>query len=129
MDNTFIRESFYLDPPKEGSSEKEWKDWINKDNRKAAAAKAKHTKSIQHEDVPEEFQQSSILKSNGVWRQSTAIGFGGSFEEGEGRLERPVEADQEKVISIYRMENGRHKRGGTREGKSARRRANRRKRK
>lgn len=130
VESTFVEKDFYLDPPAKGSSEAEWNTWMLKDGRKRSAAKAVHTKSLEHAEVPDEYQSCAMLMTggDGVHRQSTGIGFSGDFENGQGTLERPVEAKQEHHIALVNMEGARNKRGGSRKGKSARRRANRKRR-
>ena len=126
QDTTFIRKDFYVDPPTAGASKKDWDAWIKRDNRKAAAHKAQVTKAQKHCDIPQEFQSTSMSKVNGVWTQSMAIGFTGSGEDNTLAGEVVVEAQQEHHIALVGMEHNRHKRGGSRAGKSARRRKNRR---
>ena len=126
MDNCFVRKDFYIDPPKETATPKEWFEWAKKDDRKARAAKAAHTRSLEHSEVPEEFQSGAMMKVGGVWRQSVAIGFSGDADsEGGCNVQPIVESDQEKIAILHRLEMNRNKRGGTKSGKSARRRANR----
>lgn len=123
----FVRKDFYLEPPSAGASAEEWNQWITADNNKARAAKAQHTKSLEFHEAPEEFAESTTRKVNGVWQQSTAIGFVGDGETCEA--EAAVDAKQEFHLAVVRMEETRHTRGSKSKGKSARRRANRKKRK
>lgn len=129
MDSTFVRQDFYIDPPSADADPKEWAEWLKRDNRKAAAAKAAHTKSLEYADTPEEFQSGSMRKVGGVWRQSVAVGFNGSAEEGTCTVEPVMEATQEKATILSAMEENRNKRGGSKSGKSARRHKNRKRRK
>lgn len=128
-DMGFIRQDFYIEPPKAGASTQEWNEWIKRDNRKAAAAKAQHTKSLDFHDRPEEFAESTTRKVNGRWVQTTAIGFVGDAEEGTCEAEAIVDAKQEHHLSLVRMEATRHTRGNKSKGKSARRRKNKKRRK
>jgi hypothetical protein len=92
--NTFVRESFYIDPPTQTSTPEQWEEWIKQDNRQAAAAKRKYTKHQKHCELPDFAQGNTMRKIGGVWRQSTPIGFSGDIEAG-GHLEPTVEASQE----------------------------------
>ena len=126
---TFVRKDFYIDPPTRNASVEEWNTWIKADSRKASAAKAQFTKSLDFAEVPEEFQEGSVRKVNGRWQQVAAVGFSGDVEEGTCTVEPIVESVQEQQIILARMEKNRNVRGGSRAGKSARRRANKKKRK
>jgi len=123
MDSTFVRKDFYIQPPEKDATPEEWAKWLKKDNRKAAAHKAAHTRSLVHEEVPEEYQAGTTRKINGVWKQVPAVGFSGDGEENV-QVQPIVEDTQEQVAILKRMEQYRNIRGGTRKGKSARRHAN-----
>lgn len=130
MDSTFVRKDFYIDPPAENADPKEWEEWLKKDQRKASAAKAAYTKSLEHSETPEEFQSSSMRKVGGVWKQSIAVGFSGDAESENGCTVEPiVDSKQEQLAILARMEQNRNKRGGKKKGKSARRHKNRKRRK
>lgn len=126
MDATFIRRDFYLEPPSsKDATPEEWAAWAKKDDRKAAAAKAQYTKSFQQQEAPAWLAGETVVtKQNGVHRESTLVGFTGSVDEGTCQAEVAVKARQEHHIALVNMEATRHRRGGTRKGKSARRRAN-----
>ena len=129
MENSFIRKDFYVDPSG-NKTEADWKEWIKADDKKAAADKAAYTKSFEHTEAPEWMQpNTNTVGGDGVHRQAVGIGFTGSKEDNTIAVERAVDADQEKVISLARMEAARNKRGGSRKGKSARRRKNKKNRK
>jgi hypothetical protein len=128
MENCFVRKDFYIDPPSKDSSKEDWAKWIKKDDRKARAHKALYTRSFKQEDAPDEYQAHTQRKIGGVWRQTSAIGFTGGDEE-HSNVEPIVESDQEKLAILRRMEEHRNVRGGSKKGKSARRRANRKARK
>jgi len=115
----FIREGFYIDPPAKDASPDEWQQWVRADDRKAAAAKAKYTKSLDHSSVPVEFAESTTRKVDGKWTQTTNIGFSGDFEAGNGNLEIAVEGDQDKVICLADMEARRNRKGSRPKGRSA----------
>lgn len=123
-DQGFVRQDFYIQPPQKNASAKEWEAWIKADNRKAAVAKAQYTKSLDHHEMPEEFAASTIRKVNGVWQQSTAIGFTGDAEEGTCQVEAMVEADQPRTFILADMERERNYRGKKSPSKSKRRRRN-----
>lgn len=129
METTFVRKDFYIQPPAKDAPPEEWAEWLKKDTRKAAAHKAAYTKSLEHADIPEEFQASTMRKVGGVWRQSTAIGFVGDVEDDTCSAEPMVEAGQDRKVILSDMETTRNKRGGTRKGKSARRHKNKKRRK
>lgn len=125
MDSTFVRKDFYIDPPADNASAEEWLKWLKKDQRKAAAAKAAYTRSLDHADTPEEFQETATRKVNGRWVQCTMVGFTGDPDSDAGaQAEQAVESDQEEVAILRTIEQHRNIRGGTRKGKSARRHAN-----
>jgi hypothetical protein len=132
MESTFVRKDFYVAPPSENAAPSEWARWLKADRLKAAAAKRAWTKAQKPaalEDRPD--TAAAMVKRHGRWVQSVAIGFAGDFESGNGSLEPMVEAEQDNVVQLGRMELTRNKRGGsnTLKGKSARRRANRAKKK
>jgi hypothetical protein len=130
MDSTFVRKDFYIEPPKEDASPKEWAEWLKKDNRKAAAHKAAHTRTLEHAEAPEGMQAVGMRKVGGVWRQAVAVGFSGDAESENGCTVEPiVESTQEQAAILHRMEQNRNVRGGKREGKSARRHKNKKRRK
>lgn len=137
---TFIRKDFYSEPPARDATPEEWNTWIARDTRQAAAAKAVHTKSLEHTDTPTwlvadaPWQSGGLtsVKAGGITRQSQAVGFIGSPEEGTVQVERIDTAPGPDILidiraAVETAEAARHKRGGRRRGKSARRRANRRK--
>ena len=120
----FVEKEFYVEPPKAGSSVDEWKAWMDKDRKQRAVAKRKHTMSFQHEEAPDTMQESTMRKVGGVWRQTVCLGISG--EEGDYTLEPSEDAKQEGNVILIDFEKNRNKRGGSKKGKSARRRANRR---
>ena len=125
IDSSFVRADFYCEPPTNGNVA-EWKAWQKDDNNKARAAKAAYTKSFKDADKPEELTEGAVRKINGCWRQCLNLALSGD-SEGDGFIsaEPVTEAEQEAIITAQQLESARHKRGGRREGKSARRRANR----
>lgn len=128
---SFVRKEFYLDPPAEGASEKEWQEWIRKDDAKARAAKAAHTKATQHEDMPDHLVPTAMVRGpGGVWQQAYGVGFTGSAEDGtlQGEVIDHTK-DTEVSAMAAQMESRRHKRGGSRAGKAARQRRRRARRK
>jgi hypothetical protein len=126
MDTGFEREAFYIEPPSKDASKEVWHAWIDADNKKAAVAKMLHTKS-QEQQVPVDFADTTTRKVDGVWQSCTAIGFSGDFESGNGTLEIAVDATQGREFNLREMEALRHTRGSKSKSKSARRRANKKK--
>lgn len=124
----FIRRSFYIDPPAADASPKEWHEWQKQDDKKAAAHKRAVTMSQEHAETPEELQATAMRKVGGVWKQAPATGIKGNEDEGY-QVEPSEKAKQEHHIALIDMESTRNKRGGSRVGKSARRRKNRKKKK
>lgn len=95
--NTFIRKSFYIDPPK-NASEIEWHAWLKADDKKAAVDKMQHTKSLEHGNIGDlpHFSTGTIKGGDGVHRQAAmAIGFAGDFENGNGQITPIQKATQE----------------------------------
>jgi hypothetical protein len=134
--NSFVRKDFYIDPPAKNASPEEWAAWLEADKRKAAAAKAAYTKSFeQTTEAPEWLagnQDMFTVKRDGKHTQGTIVGFSGSAEEGTLQVERvcpkPMpDALMDLKTKVLDLELTRNKRGGSRSGKSARRRKNKRK--
>lgn len=121
----FVRKDFYLDPPARNAPASAWAEWLERDKRKAAAAKAAHTRSLGHVDAGDDLQESAMRKVGGVWKQCLALGMVGNAEEGTLEGEVLVEASQSREVSLARMERSRNKRGSKSKGKNARRKANR----
>jgi len=98
----FVRDAFYIDPPAKGASPDEWAKWLKADARKAAAAKAAHTKAQEYgevSDLPGFVPGMAIKGPGGVYRQQyTAIGFGGDWENGNGTIDLVAPATQDKHI-------------------------------
>ena len=90
---TFIRKSFYIDPPNKEADTKEWQAWLTADTKKAIQAKRAYTQSLQAGDLPDGMQASVTRKINGVWKSVVAIGFAGA--EDNTTMEPAVEATQE----------------------------------
>lgn len=97
----FVRKDFYLDPPGKDASPEEWAKWLQADTRKAAAAKAKYTKSLEQGNVGNlGYTTNATVKINGRWvQQETAIGLSGDFESGNGSFEPIAPATQDKHFS------------------------------
>lgn len=126
MDATFVRKDFYSEPPASGAGVEEWTNWAAKDDRKAAAAKAQYTKSFNQQECPSWLVGETVVtKQNGVHTQSTLVGFTGSADAGDCQAEVAVQPGQEHHIALVDMEAHRNRRGGSKSGKSARRRKNR----
>lgn len=128
IDGSFVRQAFYVEPPKSGSA-KEWLEWLKEDSNKARAAKAAHTKATKQAEVPDEFQSDALVRgSDGTWRQGVRIGFSGDFENDNGTLEVVVEPKQERETALAKMGVEKHKSSCKSKAKSHRRRKNRKKR-
>ena len=137
-DNAFIRKDFYIDPPGKGATEKEWNDWLDRDARKASAAKAQHTKAQKHCQMPtwmgntESWQSGGQVDSigpGGVHTQGNLVGFTGDPEQGTCQVERVCprpspEAMVDIKAALTQYAETTNVRSGTRKGKSARRRKN-----
>jgi hypothetical protein len=127
MSSTFVRQDFYIQPPKKDSSVEAWETWMAADRKEAIKAKRAFTKAQESCDLPESAQESSMRRVNGVWKQTTAIAFIGSIESGS--LEPTVEATQELDYIRARFEVRQHgeqnlkTRGDKRREKKARRKA------
>ena len=105
MDNSFIRSSFYFEPPQANATREEWATWLAKDNKAAIAAKRAFNKAHSQGELPEIAESTSTVKIGGVWKQSTAIGFVGGASEGEGHLEPVVDASQDRDYDVARFEH------------------------
>ena len=93
---TFVRKTFYVKPPNKGAPVEEWRNWMDKDRQEAINAKRAHTKALAQEDLPDSLVPSRMVKINGVWKQSCAVGLVGDGPDAF-HSEPMVEADQEKV--------------------------------
>lgn len=91
---TFVRKSFYVEPPPGDATIDEWHKWQEADKKAAIKAHRAYTLSMRTRDIPEAMQVNSMRKVGGVWRQATSIGFCGDAET--GRLEPMEEATQER---------------------------------
>jgi hypothetical protein len=137
---TFIRKDFYIEPPKKDAPVEEWNNWLEADKRKAAAAKAQHTKSLEQAEIPTWMGNSEVWQSggatdrvvNGVHTQGDMVGFTGDPEEGTCQTERvcPMPSPEALIdikAALTDIAAKTNKRGGKRAGKSARRRKNKKK--
>jgi hypothetical protein len=95
MSTTFVRESFYVLPPKKGATPEAWEQWLKEDRKAAINAKRAFTRSQDACDLPESAQETSMRKVGGVWKQTTSIALTGSVEDGSATLEPVVDANQE----------------------------------
>lgn len=126
---TFVEKEFYCRPPEKDADPKEWEEWLLKEKRKRAAHKAAFTRSLKHEEMPEEMQQTTQRKIGGVWRQVTPVGFNGSAEDGDLTLEPTQDAQQNKLHVLKAWSQQGTKRGTRSKGRHARRRRNKKRRK
>ena len=124
MAEEFIPKDFYIEPPQPNATEDEWKKWLRKETRKQAAHKAAHTRSIAQQDAPDSFF-GSVKKVHGVWKQSASFGYADGTSE-DSEIVSTEDGSQEKDMILVDMELNRHKRGGSKKGKGARRRRNKR---
>jgi|GEM_PF-5217075 len=125
QDTSFVAKEFYVEPPTAGSSADTWRKWLKDDHSQRKAARARFTRSLSQASAPINEDTIGAYKQNGVYRQGAALGFQGSAEDNSLTLEASVEASQEYHIALVNMESTRHRRGGTRKGKTSRRRKNR----
>ena len=109
IDGSFVRKSFYIEPPGPDADPAAWEAWHKADALAARAAKAQHTKSLRHEEIPEYLQAKVVSKVGGVYRQSVNVGFVGSADDGTLGVEPAIEADQERSIALIGMEAARRK--------------------
>lgn len=123
----FIEKEFYIEPPSSDATPEVWEKWMVAEKRKRAAHKRAYTMAQDHQEVPEHMRESTQRKVNGVWKQTVCLGISG--EEGDYTFEPSEDAKQEGNVVCLDMERKRNKRGGSKKGKSARRRANRKARK
>lgn len=120
MDTTFVRKDFYISPPNQDASEREWNEWLRADNRRASVEKARHTRKMQQSDLPDEYQGNSMRRVDGVWRQTTAVGLSGDFDSSNGgTMEPTVEPEQERLLHLNRLAGNTRKRGVSTKGRSA----------
>jgi hypothetical protein len=121
---TFVRQSFYLEPPNNASPE-EWQEWLRQDNLKARGAKAAFTRSqkAQECDIPYLTGEGlvrenlGLVKFNGVWSQSPAM-FSGSAEDGTVQREVAVESSQAREAILSRQEHPHRTGSRTRRGRA-----------
>ena len=115
--SSFVREAFYVDPPKPGATTVEWETWQKQDDAEAVKAKRAFTRKCSPGEMPQLMQDTITRKVDGVWRQTTAVGLTGSAEEGTSTLEPMVDGEQERAYDQARFvvsNRGRsHVRSGT----------------
>lgn len=111
-----------ITPPSPQDSPAIWAQWLAKNERKASAAKAAVTRKLEYVELD---TVQETVKIGGQYVQASRVGLGGDWSEGQGTLEPVVDAPQDKDAALSDMERCRNKRGGSRKGKSARRRRNR----
>ncbi len=137
--STFVRKDFYIDPPGKDATPEDWQNWQKADDKKAATAKAQHTKSLKHAPVPtwlgndEVWQSGGTLVSpgDGVHRQVNMVGFTGDPADGTVKAERvdPRPSPEDLIdikAALTHFAVRVNKRSGNRKGKAARHRANKR---
>lgn len=100
---SFVRKDFYIQPPKADADPREWSAWLEADRKEAIKDRREYNKTIRPTERPEVYQETTMRRINGVWRQSTAIGISGSPEDGV-TLEPTVEATQERDYDRARFE-------------------------
>lgn len=124
--SSFVRKDFYINPPDDNATEQEWREWMRRDDAKARADKARHTKSLEQQDIPDHLVPCGTVKIGGVHRQMLAVGMSGNAEDNDMSFELIDHTKDTEVSAMAaQMEHNRNKRGGRRTGKSARRRKNR----
>ena len=119
VESTFVRKSFYIQPPDENASLDDWKAWQIQDDKKASVEKRKHTMAQTPSDQPEDFQDTTMRKINGVWRMAPSVGLVGNAEEGSCRAE-PITGPSPQAKIIILADWKEHKRGTRSKGRNAR---------
>lgn len=96
---SFIRRSFYVEPPKAQSNPEEWNAWIKQDDMAAKQAKRAFTKSLKDYDIST-MPSMSVRKINGRYQQVASLGFteNSSFAE-------PIEEAPQEVSLAKAQEN------------------------
>lgn len=119
---TFVGRDFYVQPPSSNASAKEWDEWMRKDRRKRAGAKAAFTRK---QSRTEPVLDQTVIKHEGVWRSQTPMAFNGT--ELTGYSVEPVQkATQEQEIDRARSAAEPKRKSGSRSRhRNARRKANR----
>jgi hypothetical protein len=85
---SFVRSSFYVQPPTNQASVKDWENWLTQDHKAAVQAKRAFTRSLKdrsYDDLP----AMNTAKVNGVYKQVSAVGFS------DGGIDQIVQATQE----------------------------------
>lgn len=100
MSKSFVRESFYIQPPAKGASREDWVNWITADEQAATQARRLFNRSRKDRDV-DTMPAMSVAKVGGVFKQVSAIGFVGEGE-GQSRTEPIAEATQEVEVEQAR---------------------------
>lgn len=111
---SFVRKSFYINPPGVNASAEEWMAWQEKDDAAARAEKAKFTRARNKALDADTLPQYHTAKVNGRYKQVTSIAF-----SAEGETEPLFHARQEVDIDRARAAlNTLHKSGGERKGRN-----------
>lgn len=113
---TFVRQSFYVQPPKSNASAEEWEDWMEKDNMAARTAKAKFTRAANKAKDFDALPDFHTAKVNGRYKQVIAVGFVGQGEDG-GSME-PIQSAQQELTIDEARKMILHKSGGTRKNRN-----------
>ena len=90
---SFVRSSFYVEPPTNQASVEEWQTWLQQDHKAVIQAKRAFTRSLKdrsYDDLP----AMSVAKVGGVYRQVSAVGFS------DGGLEPSQQATQELDVEV-----------------------------
>jgi len=113
MGKSFVRDSFYHQPPSRGASQEEWADWLQKDELAARAAKVKFNRNNRMQSI-ENTPDLNVMKIGGIYKQVPSLGFVGGEDGVIGKLEPIVEANQEKCVDQVKQSlNAIHRRGGS----------------
>jgi len=96
---SFIRKSFYINPPTKNSSAEDWANWVEADEREARKAKSRFTRSRNKAEDVAELPHYSTRKVDGAYKQVVSIGFSGEGEAGPTREARQeVNVDKARAI-------------------------------
>ena len=121
VDGSFVRKSFYLEPPAKTATVEEWEVWQAADRQAAIQAKRAYTKAQAYGEAPEALRPQTMVKVGGVWKQGALSGWTGSAEDGSLAVDPGVEATQERDVRMTPWNEP--KRGGNKRTTNSRRKA------
>ena len=80
MDKTFVRRSFYINPPAKNATVKEWFAWRRQDERAALQAQYRFNQARKITVDIDDVAETDVAKVDGVHKQVLSIGFVGTPE-------------------------------------------------